>query len=131
MNLINGEVIADLLEYIDEKDYVGMVSYLREIANWCYETGRVEMAEQSSRVGCLWYDREKNRFSGYLDLGVMGQIKIMVFPNERRHSDKSPHFNIVLQKEKPEQKSDTQYMDIPHAATPVNGEVKADDDIPF
>ena len=120
--LVNNDAVANILEYIVDCEYVGLVEYVRDLADWCYQVGRREnVSERSTTVGCLWYDREKNRFSGYIDAGIFGQIKIMVFPNERRQSEKSPHWNIVLQKPREEKRKP--YMEAPDIHTQLRRQV--------
>ena len=127
-------IMGSIAYYICQKDLVSLGDYVRDLADWCYQQGRREnVSERSSNIGCLWYDRQNNRFSGYIDAGILGQVKIMVFPNERRQSEKSPHWNIVLQKPREEKrKPSMDTAEIPHAAPPAgNGHHDAMDDVPF
>ena len=64
------------------------------------------MAERrSKKIGVLWL-RETNKggtkmryFSGILDLGVFGEIPIVVF-KANKTKDSSPDFNILLSEQK-------------------------------
>ena len=50
-------------------------------------------------VGVLWAKSNKDGkkfLSGILDNGIHGNINIMVFPNEKGKSDKSPDYRIVM-----------------------------------
>jgi hypothetical protein len=81
------------------------------------------MPRKSSVVGTLWIhvredeDGNKSRyFTGYLNLGVLGQVEIAVFKNSFKKEGTHPDYNIVLSEPKKQKQ-----------------EVEADDDsdIPF
>lgn len=42
-----------------------------------------------------WMKPGAKYLSGYINLGVMGDIKINVFPNDKRVKDSEPHYNIT------------------------------------
>jgi uncharacterized protein (DUF736 family) len=51
------------------------------------------------RIGALWNKEDKNNqpyFSGTLDLGVLGEAQIMIFPNKRKEEDNHPDAIISL-----------------------------------
>jgi uncharacterized protein (DUF736 family) len=49
-------------------------------------------------IGVLWKkDKNGKKFlSGTLDNGIHGDIRIMIFPNEKGKSEKSPDYRIVM-----------------------------------
>jgi hypothetical protein len=55
--------------------------------------------DMSKVIGALWIreSREGRKYySGQLDLGVLGNVQIAIFKNDRRQHDRSPEYNIVL-----------------------------------
>lgn len=49
-------------------------------------------------VGALWKKQDKNKkdyLSGNLDLGALGEARIMVFPNEKKEGEQ-PDYRISL-----------------------------------
>jgi uncharacterized protein (DUF736 family) len=56
----------------------------------------------SKQIGALWvkeYTKDgeaKKMLSGTLDLGAMGEIDIVIFPNDQKKETKHPDYRIVL-----------------------------------
>ena len=50
------------------------------------------------KVGGLWKNTKDERkfFTGTLDLGALGTVKIGVFPNDKKKNEKEPDFNITV-----------------------------------
>lgn len=50
------------------------------------------------RVGALWIKQGKDGefYSGTLELGALGDVNVMVFPNTRKEKDTEPDFAVCL-----------------------------------
>jgi len=54
------------------------------------------------QIGALWvkeYTKEgeaKKMLSGTIDLGVMGEVDIAIFPNDQKKEAKHPDYRIIL-----------------------------------
>ncbi len=51
------------------------------------------------KVGALWKKQDKNTgefLSGMLDLGILGQARLMVFPNRFKKAENQPDATIQL-----------------------------------
>ncbi|MDQ5987357.1 MAG: hypothetical protein CSYNP_03097 [Syntrophus sp. SKADARSKE-3] len=51
------------------------------------------------KIGALWKKEDKNGneyFSGNLDLGVLGNVSLAIFPNKNKEGEKQPDFTINL-----------------------------------
>jgi len=54
------------------------------------------------QIGALWvkeYTKDgeaKKMLSGTLDLGIMGEVDIAIFPNDQKKEPKHPDYRIVL-----------------------------------
>lgn len=49
------------------------------------------------RIGALWNKQDKNEqpyFCGQIDLGALGAIKVMVFPN--KHKEEENHLDAII-----------------------------------
>jgi hypothetical protein len=76
------------------------------------------MARSTKQVGVLWRKTKNKRtyFTGFLNLGVLGDVPIGIFPidAERRTSDQSPDYAIVLlqeRREDPDKRTDDAPLD--------------------
>lgn len=66
------------------------------------------MAEINKKVGVLWLKDKKAEagkpasryFSGTLNLGLFGDVHIVIFKNTFKKNEKDPDFNIMLSKPK-------------------------------
>jgi hypothetical protein len=65
------------------------------------------MARKNGPVGVLWLKQRTDSdgkkvgyMSGYIDLGALGQLDIVVFKNGFKREDKLPDYNIVLSEPK-------------------------------
>ena len=49
------------------------------------------------RVGSLWTNTKDNKkfLTGELNLGVLGKVKIGIFPNDKKKKNNEPDFNII------------------------------------
>ena len=54
-------------------------------------------------IGALWLNYRKNDkdekepyFSGTIDLGILGEVKIGIFKNHYKEKDSQPDYNIVI-----------------------------------
>ncbi|WP_319526189.1 hypothetical protein [uncultured Desulfosarcina sp.] len=50
------------------------------------------------KIGVLWQKKDKNEkdfLSGSIDAGLLGEVKIMIFKNEKA-DDNQPHFTVHL-----------------------------------
>jgi len=57
------------------------------------------------RIGVLWKKQDKDGkdyYSGSMDLGVMGDAKVMVFQNERKEETNHPDMLVHLLTDTPE-----------------------------
>ncbi len=64
----------------------------------------------SRKIGALWLKETKDGkkyMSGVLE-DLRGNIKIAVFKNDRKESDKHPDYSILLSEEREERKPQTQ-----------------------
>lgn len=51
------------------------------------------------KIGLLWSKKDKNEnpfYSGILDLGILGQVSVMIFPNQRKETPEQPDASIQL-----------------------------------
>jgi hypothetical protein len=72
------------------------------------------MPKRSNVVGSLWinykedYETGKRSayFTGYVDLGMLGQVKIAVFKNTYKKEGTHPDYNIVLSQPEPQKKDE-------------------------
>jgi hypothetical protein len=76
------------------------------------------MARSTKQVGVLWKKSKNKRqyLTGFLNLGVLGDVPIGIFPidQERRTSDQSPDYAIVLlqeRREDPDKRTDDAPLD--------------------
>ena len=59
------------------------------------------------RIGVLWEKKDKDGkdyYSGSLELGVLGEAKIMVFQNDRKEEANHPDMVVHLLTDTPEKK---------------------------
>ncbi len=51
------------------------------------------------KIGALWSKEDKNKkpyLSGTLDLGVLGEVQIMIFQNKHKEEENQPDATISL-----------------------------------
>ena len=70
------------------------------------------------RIGVLWRKKDKNGkdyYSGNVDLGALGEIRVMVFENEPKQEENHPDWTIHLATDEKEE---------PKAGTEPKGKAK-------
>ena len=53
----------------------------------------------SQKVGALWLiesEKKTKYLAGYIDLGIHGQARVVVFKNELKDKDNHPDYHILL-----------------------------------
>jgi len=58
----------------------------------------------AKRVGALWANKAKESgksyLAGYIDLGIFGQAKVVIFKNDKKEKENQPDYNVVLSEPK-------------------------------
>lgn len=58
-----------------------------------------ELERQMKSCGSLWKKTSgngNNMLSGFIDLGALGKVNIMVFPNQKKEGEKQPDFFVAV-----------------------------------
>jgi len=53
----------------------------------------------SQKVGALWLNESEKKtkyLAGYIDLGIHGQARVVVFKNELKEKDNQPDYHVLL-----------------------------------
>ena len=64
----------------------------------------------SQKVGALWKNQSskdgKAYLAGFVDLGIHGQARVVIFKNELKEKENQPDFHILLSEQNGDKKDD-------------------------
>lgn len=69
----------------------------------------------SRKVGALWKNEsskdKKSYLAGFVDMGIMGQQRVVIFKNELKEKDNQPDYHILLSEnnDKPVEETDAEF----------------------
>ena len=74
----------------------------------------------SKPAGVFWKKTKRNTdgpedeqefWSGNIDLGILGEVSVVIFPNTRKENDRQPDMNMYISRPKAEKTDETGNVD--------------------